>query len=225
MHIRPDYVIHTLKGILGNVLDFIVPRSPVVLSLERMGPAGFRTAVPQSHDQIPNITSLFEYRHPLTKELIRQIKFKGNESLARLAGTLLYEHLIAELSEKALFGDLGKTIIVPVPLALERLKERGFNQSERMARSIIELDHHDYFKLSNAVLRNRETKSQTKTKNRDERLHNLHGAFSVVHPDEIRGHRVIIVDDVVTTGSTLSEIRSEVLRAGARSAEGLAFAH
>lgn len=102
--------------------------------------------------------------------------------------------------------------VLPVPLHPARLRERGFNQSAVLAGAVsrritVPLD---LFSLR----RIRDTKPQTSL-NRIERKGNVRGAFSVARPSSIEGKKVLLVDDVYTTGNTLSEAARELLRGGA----------
>jgi ComF family protein len=103
-----------------------------------------------------------------------------------------------------------------VPLYKGKLRERGFNQSELIARSALKLKPAGReMSLRTQVLeRCRPTASQTGL-TRHQRQENMRGAFRVVRPDEINGHEVLLVDDVLTTGTTASECARVLRRAGA----------
>jgi len=93
-------------------------------------------------------------------------------------------------------------LVVPIPLHRKKLAERGFNQSLILAREIagrfsIPLDF-------TTLKRNVYTKSQT-TLTRNERKSNVKGAFEVKKPGEIKGKKILLIDDVFTTGSTARE--------------------
>lgn len=102
-------------------------------------------------------------------------------------------------------------LIVPVPLHPKRLKERGFNQSGLLAG---ELAHRLKAPVSfDALKRKSQTQPQTRL-NREERLKNVKGAFEVTDAGKVRGRRVLLVDDVFTTGTTLSECARTLKRKG-----------
>lgn len=109
--------------------------------------------------------------------------------------------------------------LVPVPLSPRRLAERGYNQAWELARRL------DRPALPRALLRCVDSAPQH-TLDRAERLIHLHGAF-MVHPawlDRVRGRRLLLIDDVVTTGATLQAAASALVQAGAASVDALVLA-
>jgi len=222
---RTQKISAVVSAAIQRILDFLLPRSAAERLLDNADVQSFSRHTRPSSQNLPDIVSLYEYRDPLVKTLIWQVKFKGNRRLAKLAAELLYEPLLVELSEHALFEGISVPVIVPVPLATERLRERGFNQAQRIAEEMKTLDGGKNFVVATAVARIRETKSQTKSQNRRERLENLRGAFTVTKPREIANRYVIVLDDVATTGATIGEIRKVLMEAGAASVIGLTLAH
>ena len=105
--------------------------------------------------------------------------------------------------------------IIPVPLAPSRRRDRGFNQSEILAAHLSQI--WDVPMLSTALGRGRGTQSQTQL-TPGERLGNVAGAFVVPHSarKEVIGRHLILLDDVVTTGSTLGACAKALFAAGAR---------
>ena len=210
---------------LRNTLDFILPQPPLVRFLEQTDVSALSARARRAGENLPGIISVFDYKDPLIKALVWEIKFKNNKRLATLAAEALYEHLLAEISDHKLFEGGLMLLIIPVPLAKKRLRERGFNQTERMAEEMLRLDGKQSFSISNGVSRTRETKSQTQTKSRTERLENLRGAFKVTNEQGMKGKHIIVLDDVTTTGATIGEIRKVLLETGAVSVTGLTLAH
>ncbi len=100
-------------------------------------------------------------------------------------------------------------VIVPVPLHPKKLKKRGFNQSEWIARGLA--DAMKKTVSSENLYRKLHTSTQTK-KNRYERWQNVEGIFGIKNPDEFSGKHVLLVDDVVTTGSTLEASAFQMLK-------------
>lgn len=143
---------------------------------------------------------------------ILTLKFRSGRYLAPLMGQLLREALDTH--------PLQVDLVVPVPLAPRRLRERGFNQSELLAREIAGLVRGTL--AADALERQERTPQQTLTA--AERLQNLAGAFGCPRPRTIQGRRVLLVDDVVTTGATVSACADTLADAGARRVSALAFA-
>lgn len=155
--------------------------------------------------------SLFPYQTPL-KEAITLFKYRGKLSLAKPLARALIEALPPL---PALDG------IIPVPLHPQRLREREYNQSLLLADR---LRHQmDIPLLLGCLIRIRPTAPQTSL-SKKERLTNLRGAFSVAKPAHIQGKRILLVDDVFTTGTTLHECAKTLRRAGSGPVYGLTLA-
>jgi ComF family protein len=116
---------------------------------------------------------------------------------------------------------LAADLIIPVPLHVQRLRQRGFNQSMILARQFFPA-FLDRIK-PRALIRQRNTVPQTSL-SRHQRLANIRGAFLVPQPDIVKGKSVILVDDIYTTGATINECARVLRRAGAIKIMGLTFA-
>ena len=153
----------------------------------------------------------YRYEHPLDW-LVRRMKYGGDIATARVLGTLLGRRLAAghALHEEAL---------VPVPLHRAREADRGFNQAIEIAQAAgreVMLPV-----VWDACRRRRATVEQAGL-DADARRHNLRGAFDLVRP--LRQRRVAIVDDVMTTGSTVEELARVLKQGGAEWVEVWAVA-
>ncbi len=109
-------------------------------------------------------------------------------------------------------GQEGYDLVLPVPLHSKRLRWRGFNQAALIAREVarklgLPLD-------VASLVRAKPTLPQT-AQSRDERLQNVRGVFKVTRPWRIRGRRILLVDDVMTTGATADECARALLESGA----------
>jgi ComF family protein len=144
------------------------------------------------------------------RELIHLLKYDGVRPAANVLGRMLAE---ATAPLRPLFAD-QPVLIVPVPLFPLKRRQRGFNQAELIARTVVKLDPSGRFELNPVLRRTRETQSQIGL-SRHQRRENLRGAFAVTAPDAIRGREVLLVDDVFTTGTTASECAMVLRRAGA----------
>ncbi|HZT43709.1 MAG TPA: ComF family protein [Chthonomonadaceae bacterium] len=150
------------------------------------------------------------------RQAIHRLKYDGKTALAQPLGKLLAASLERpgsrllphpNASDQPAFDR-----VVPVPLHPSRLRERGFNQSERIARIVAQ----EYgWRLDTRGLRRiRRTKTQTRLGHR-ERAQNVQGAFAVRTSDYFAGQSVLIIDDVLTTGATVKECAQVVKDAGA----------
>jgi ComF family protein len=173
--------------------------------------------LPWNPQRSPGILAPLLFEHPVD-EMIRKLKYHGVLEHARVLGVLL----AAAARERAL--PLPK-LLVPVPLHAARLTERGFNQAFALARyagRMLEVP------FAGALLRRvRDTPSQTAL-DVSARRANVRGVFAVAGPRAqarlfAAGH-VAIVDDVVTTGSTVAELKAVLLGAGVRTIESWAVA-
>jgi ComF family protein len=146
------------------------------------------------------------------RELIHLLKYNQVRPAANVLGRMLAE-AIEDL--QPLFS-ASEVLAVPVPLHSRKLRQREFNQSELIARAALKINSAPaQFQLSAGILeRCRETKSQIGL-SRHQRRENIRGAFVVAKPSEIVGREVLVVDDVFTTGTTVSECARVLRRAGA----------
>jgi ComF family protein len=147
------------------------------------------------------------------RELIHMLKYGGVRPAANVLGRMLAE-AIAVLEPEF---PADPVALVPVPLHRTKLRQRGFNQAELIARAAMKIRQPgDKLRLCAGVLeRKRETASQIGLTSH-QRRENLRGAFGVVQPEFVRGHEVLVVDDVYTTGATVSGCARVLRRAGAR---------
>lgn len=148
------------------------------------------------------------------RDLVHLLKYEQVRPAAAVLGSFLREAL-AKLELPA------STLLVPVPLWTGKRRNRGFNQAEEIARALvrtlasggtastsIQLD-------TTSLVRQRETVSQTGL-TRHQRRANVRGAFAVVRPQAVAGRNILLVDDVMTTGTTAGECARMLLRAGAK---------
>ncbi len=121
-------------------------------------------------------------------------------------------------------GGSTSRIIIPVPLSGKRFRERGFNQTELIARHLSDKLKPNFSVLNNVLYKNKDTISQVEIKNRKERLRNLKNTFSVKNSGLIKNEVIFVLDDVTTTSATINEARRALLKAGAKKVIGLVVA-
>ena len=162
---------------------------------------------------LSRLVALTHYRGGV-KVVLRDMKFRGKRKDA-----LCLSSLLTRVPARALVGDVD--CVVPVPISEAKRRVRGFNQTEVLfenwARSNGFIWHAD------ALLRVRDTEAQWKLSKR-ERKANLVDAFSIADEAVVRGKRVLLVDDIYTTGATMEVCATLLLTAGALSVSGLVMA-
>jgi len=206
------------KGCLGNT-RFIsppycdccgIPLSPLFLEVERplckecqSRPMYFREA---------RAVALYK---GVMRECIHLFKYEKKEALSKPLGELMIE------SMNDYWGGKSFDLIISVPLHPARKRERGFNQAELLARAIKEhlalpLDIH-------SLRRIKPTTSQT-TLNRRERLQNVKGAFQAKDKSAFFKKKILLIDDLFTTGATIDECSRIMIEAGAQEVYALTLA-
>lgn len=173
------------------------------------------TAIPVAHPlcgscrrqlfQFDFARSSAPFEDPL-KEIIHHFKYRSRRGLARP----LAQHLLQTFQTDVEQFDVD--VAVPVPLHKSRLKERGFNQAQELARHFVRKAG---LPLEAGMLeRIRATQIQAGLSRRERRL-NVKGAFRVTKPRAVDGRKILLLDDVFTTGATLNECAQTLKRAGA----------
>ena len=160
-----------------------------------------------------------DYHDQALSEAIHFLKYKYCESVASSLAKFIYKSLAASLAKE--FSPYSDWLLVPVPLHKKRWRQRGFNQSEILAKELVKWVN---FKPGIDLIERRYyTKPQVGLK-AQERRKNLEGVFVVLDPLKVEGKRIVLLDDVVTTGSTMEECAKVLKAAGAKEVCGLALA-
>lgn len=163
---------------------------------------------------LKGIISACTYKDETAKEIVHHLKYNGLTDLSEILGELIKQ----KLSQNKL---LENSVIVPVPLHTNRESERGFNQSELIAKYVAK---NLGTAGGNALVRTKNSEPQAKLKRR-QRLSNLKNCFEVADQEFIDGKRVLLIDDVATTGATLNECARVLMDAGAKEVWGVVVAH
>lgn len=157
----------------------------------------------------------------LLRDLVHQFKYGKKICLARPLGRLMFRTFMEHFSSPS---EPPLNIIIPVPLHTRRLRQRGFNQAYLLVRDFpgmwtAAIGRSPSWSISNTILlRSKNTPSQTGFGRKD-RLKNLRDAFTVKESEKIKGKRILLIDDVYTTGATSGEAASTLLNAGALSVD------
>lgn len=148
---------------------------------------------------LPNLvaaTSLLHYRKSgIVQKVIHSMKFHGNSDLCLIMG----RQLALDMMRGGRFDSVD--LIVPVPLHWMRRLSRGYNQSLLICRGMVEVMHRPI--VTGCLVRHRYTRKQSRQRSVS-RSSNVAGAFSIRRPDKLANKHILLVDDVLTTGATLS---------------------
>ena len=148
------------------------------------------------------------------RKAVHRYKFRGGRDHGRLFGMLMFQALTDQWEEPV-------DLIVWVPLSKDHLRRRGYDQTEYLARRVGELAG---IPVRAALTKTRDTQTQSRLSGDAARKANVLGAYAVLPGAELTGKRILLVDDVCTSGATLSECAACLRMAGAESVVGLTFA-
>jgi ComF family protein len=165
---------------------------------------------------IDNAWALSVYREG-TQDLIRGLKYHGRRSSLPYIRTLL-DRAGESPAVAALLASVS--LAVPVPLHKSKEKQRGFNQTELIFRDWLQTRG---IVMQNVLLRTRATRPMYQL-SAEERQHNLQGAFRVKEGTALAGKRILLVDDIMTTGATLYACARELRQSGAASVTAIVLA-
>lgn len=170
--------------------------------------------------------AILDYGDKRVKKALWLFKYRNKQSLSRVFAELIHNSLMEELSELKVMKNFTNPLLIPIPVSAKRFRERGYNQTELLARELAKLlESSEVMLQTNILIKSRDTPSQAKTESKRERLSNLRDSFAVKNPNEIRGRNIILLDDIVTTGATLAEARKTLKKAGAKQILSVAVAH
>lgn len=207
-------MLRRVRSVLETALDTVLPLRPrsartKALSLEKIP---LSVTAHSLLDQ--EISTLMDYRRAEVRDLIQSLKYDGTGYAAHLCAAVLSEYLSEEIASARMFSQ-KRIVLIPIPLHTSRERERGFNQIA-LVLNALPSEYRDgrAALVSHALERIRRTTPQTRL-SRAERLRNLEGAFCVTDPALVQNTHVYLIDDVTTTGSTLTQAASALKRAGA----------
>jgi ComF family protein len=139
--------------------------------------------------------------------LLHALKYKQQPEVGVALGKMYGEKLISTGYNETW------DVIVPIPLHRSRIRKRGYNQSEKFAEGLAE-------KLNipvvvNAIVKAHRTETQTR-KSKHQRWENVKSVFELLRADQVLGRRILLVDDVITTGATIEACGTILLEAGCK---------
>lgn len=217
-----------MKSIVARILDALFPKNERAQNLEALNQSELRSFLPPSpQTPLPWMHSIFEYRNPNTREFVWQIKYASNRLLTMHAGAFLADEIQSHIEEHGLYIG-SECIIVAIPASVRHTKEKGFNQTDALCKEIQKhIESSAAIYIPQLLIRKKETPPQVSIQGKEARMKNLVNTFALEPSlaDKIQNRHVYIIDDVLTTGSTLMEARRALMEAGAKSVTGLTLAH
>lgn len=166
-------------------------------------------------DYLSRVVSPVYYEKTVRESFLRY-KFQGRSSYSTA-----YAVLLSETVDREFPNGVGYEYITWIPLSRKRLRKRGYDQSRLLAEKVGE-------NLGKPVVptlkKTRNTKVQSTLKTAEERRGNISGSYTVLNSAAVRDKRILLVDDILTTGATMSECARVLLLAGAESICGATFA-
>ncbi len=165
----------------------------------------------ESRPKILRMRSLYQYDGQI-REALHHLKYDNDLGIAEILGKKCAEYISNNQWEIDL--------VIPVPLGKERRKERGYNQAAMIAYPLS--IYCNIFYNSKCLSRQKETTTQVEF-SADRRRQNVKDAF-IAEGKVVKGKNVLVVDDIITTGSTIDECASALINAGAKNVYGLSVA-
>lgn len=159
----------------------------------------------------------FSYKEAAVRRTIKAFKYDFIEGLAMPLGRLMAGY-IEKINKEVDFKDFT---VVPVPLHRIKFNRRGYNQSELVAAEISK--SLNLITATNLIIKAKPTKDQAGLEDK-KRTENLKGAFACPKPEAVSGKKILLFDDVYTTGATMNECARVLKQAGATEVWGLAIA-
>lgn len=215
------------EKILMKILDFLFPAHEGVKKIEGMGAGDLVRLLPASTPSMDaklahaDTTTIFSYSDERVKKLVWEIKYYRNQKITDTVGALIAEKIIDATS--SLPGE--KFFLVPIPLTRERLRERGYNHTELLAKASLTYLPKNFELAADFLKKVRHTPKQSSIESRDKRFLNIAGAFTVPRPEFLQDKHIQLIDDVVTTGATTAEAKRVLISAGAKTVRIFAIAH
>ena len=216
-----------LKSIYDTMLEALFPVSAEEREVLAMDPEQSFDLLPRAQaSPIPEACGIFSYKDERTRKLIWSIKYKRSKAGSAIAGRALYR-LVSTYSKAA-----SPVVIAPMPITPRRRRERGFNQCELIADEIGRLDTDRRLTIAKDILYRKLHKSRQTMKGREERLKNAkdiffadNAAIEKLGIDKSQDYLIIVIDDVITTGSTMLDAVHTLRKAGLEKTFGLSVAH
>jgi ComF family protein len=191
------------ESFFSSLLDYLVPPRNTDQLVRTLTPDDLYTLLVHSEER-----GLLPYQDERVRALVWELKYYANKHAAALAALVLHETLTTIASE-----ELGKPLLIPVPMHKARRRARGHNQTEVLCEALLAHVGEFFVYAPDVLVRHTHTEQQQGLQ-KDRRLKNVVG--SMHSNPKVRGRTCVVVDDVCTTGATFDEATRALKAAGAR---------
>ena len=227
-----------MKKIVETIFDLIFPRRKNDAAICDIKPEDFYRKMPRwsGKEVYPDMRAIFHYQNPLTKSMIKELKSGRNDHAAQIAA-----HALANFFQE---NNICGAIIVPMPISRKRRKKRGYNQCEFLTEYFLqELSKREKseqgkkdsntppqtagvnFDVRTDILEKQIDTPKLALQDRVARLKANKGVFQAPFPLSSIKRRIIVIDDVITTGSTMHSAMETLRAAGAKRIFGIGISH
>lgn len=214
-----------MKQIKNFILDILFPKFCIICSKEGSYLCydcfSMIDILENPQRDIKTLDGLYcavSYDNFVVKKLINQ--FKYGPCIKELSSPLFFLILthFTNLNELPVFKDF---VLISVPLHKKKIKQRGFNQAEEIGKHLSKSSEIPI--LNNVLFKIKQTPAQVELK-KEQRKENIKGAFSIQNPELIKEKKILLIDDIFTTGSTLKECAKVLKQSGAKEIWGVVIA-
>jgi ComF family protein len=212
-----------MKNLFSTIFDLIFPRRKNDAVIFDISPADFYQKIPRwSNNEIfPLMKAIFRYKDRTAKAMIKELKSSESKHAARIAAYALANHFKENRIRDAM--------LIPIPISKKRRKKRGYNQCEFILdffmREMRARGDTTAFFVQSDILERPIDAPKSALKDRAGRLKAAEGIFRTTCTLSNIKKRIIVIDDVITTGSTMHSAIATLRAAGAENVSGVGIAH
>lgn len=218
-----------MHNIVNKIIGLLFPQDPLEAQAEKIVSSIAKIKC-DNGDKLTKYPcpaySFFEYKNKVVRTMIWRLKYRGDKTVAELFAKEMFDQLCEELVELAQLSNFREPVLVAIPVSKKKLRMRGFNQSAAICKALAALGENRFFNYKpNVLYKIKDTKSQARVKDKKSRLENLKDSFAIKDKTLMENKNIILLDDVLTTGSTLTEATRTLKNAGAKNIIWVVVAH
>lgn len=227
-----------IQTIWGSIKDALFPKkclgcnAPGAHLCDKCAPDISRSSLFSADNVLP-VISPFRYSDPTVRKIVWHLKYYGKSSLAEEMSQHMIEEFLAWLETESLIAPDEKILLIPIPIHGGRQRRRGYNQAELLAEQVAGSLGENFVLNKKLLKKVRATDPQARSHGRAERFENISRAFvaeGAKSPDSPHTGadfpiKVILIDDVVTSGATILEAKRALAESGYITIASVCFAH